>query len=460
MKKLLPFIFIALLAFSATLFVSSAANAQGGLPPDQPRKGLIYAGLEPSNDAACPRGFKVKINGKADPKHCSHGPDTPLAGQAVASSVPPVTTPVPQSAYICDGDGTTGKRVQLLYVHASDVLDRYSSYLTSFQSWANGVDSIFNNSAAETGGTRHVRYVHDSNCLPTVIDVQVSTAGDDNFANTESELLSNGYNRSDRKYVVFVDAAVYCGIGDIVGDDSPGATNLSNSSVSFARIDNGCWSAAIPAHELMHGLGGVQISAPHSSGGWHCVDTYDRMCYSDSPYYPTMQNLCPNTAEALIFDCNHDDYFSTNPPAGSYLATHWNTANNVYLIGAPGSSSGTTQALLVANSNLTGTTGRRGFTPTDTFTGKATVTVAIHVVDSNNANVSGATVNFTVLRPNGTAQCSLSAVTNSNGTAMASCSLSNNSPTGTWDAHVVSINKASYSMSSGSMATDHSFTHN
>src|SRR5689334_11327407 len=188
MKKLLPFIVITLLAFSASLFVSSAANAQGGLPPDQPRKGLVYAGLEPSNDAACPRGFKVKINGKADPKHCSHGPDAPLAGQAVASSAPPVTTPAPPSAYICDGDGTTGKRVQLLYVHASDVLDRYSAYQTSFQTWANGADTIFNNSAIETGGTRHVRFVHDSNCLPSVIDVQVSISGDDNFANTESEL--------------------------------------------------------------------------------------------------------------------------------------------------------------------------------------------------------------------------------------------------------------------------------
>ena len=40
--------------------------------------------------------------------------------------------------------------------------DRYATYEASFRSWAARMDQIVNNSAAQTGGTRHVRFVTDS----------------------------------------------------------------------------------------------------------------------------------------------------------------------------------------------------------------------------------------------------------------------------------------------------------
>jgi hypothetical protein len=83
----------------------------------------------------------------------------------------------------------------------------------------------------------------------------------------------------------------------------------------------------------MHNIGGVQLSAPNTSGGWHCVDEWDLMCYSDTPNHPTMVTRCPDTARNRLFDCNHDDYFHTSPTPGSYLATRWNAANSQYLIG-------------------------------------------------------------------------------------------------------------------------------
>ena len=84
----------------------------------------------------------------------------------------------------------------------------------------------------------------------------------------------------------------------------------------------------------MHNLGGVQDSAPNSSRGGHCIDQYDVMCYSDSPYYPAMQNPNPCPVDKSRFDCGHNDYFHTNPAPGSYLANFWNSANNRFLTNA------------------------------------------------------------------------------------------------------------------------------
>jgi len=292
-----------------------------------PQKGVIYDGLERDMTGKCNRLYQTKKTGK-----CTHGPDPAPTGVDITKKVPPLASTGVGILVQCDGDGVSGMRTQVIYAHASDVLDRYSTYLNSFREWAQYADQIYLDSAAETGGNRRVRFVTDASCTLVIPDVTLSPAGDDTFDNTISELQAQGYNRTDRKYMVFVDANVYCGIGTIQNDDQPGLANLNNSGPSYGRTDSGCWGGSVAAHEHMHNLGGVQLSAPHSSGGWHCVDEWDRMCYSDSPYFPPMQYLCTDTAHDERFDCNHDDYYNTNPPAGSYLATHWNTAQSSFLI--------------------------------------------------------------------------------------------------------------------------------
>jgi hypothetical protein len=240
----------------------------------------------------------------------------------------------------CDGDGQSGYRVQVLYVRGSDVSSRYARFLTSIQRWAAQANTIFQISAAATGGARGLRFVHDSvSCQPIVEEVVLSPNGDSTFAATVTELQSRGYTRTDRIYLSFVDTSTagICGVGTIWSDDrASGNDNWNNTGPSYSRVDAGCWSGNVAAHEVMHNLGGVQLSAPNSSHGFHCIDEYDVMCYKDSASSPDTRRDCPTLSnDKTQFDCGHQDYYHTNPAPGSYLASYWNPANNRFLIGAP-----------------------------------------------------------------------------------------------------------------------------
>jgi hypothetical protein len=345
----------------------AAASSSPHRLTESSARGITYKGLRDTDGRGhCAHGYQLEGSGR-----CTHGPDaappnvdvryrrgTPVTATDTAGGT--AGTAQASASVPCYGDGTSGNRVQAIYAHASDVAGRYSQLLPSLQQWAADADAVFNRSAAETGGVRHVRFVTDSSCQIVVTNVQLSTTGDDTINNTVQELAQQGFNRSDRKYLVWMDATVYCGIAQVYGDDSVAQTNLSNGASSVAgevaRVDSGCWglgssNQSIEAHELMHTLGGVQTSAPHATQYSHCWDESDRMCYADGSG-AAMQQICP-TSHENTFDCNHDDYFSTNPPAGSYLATHWNTASSSFLANADGSPAPPTTTVVPASSRYT-----------------------------------------------------------------------------------------------------------
>ncbi len=313
---------------------------------DDPARGVNWSGVHHASQGPCAGGLEGVAHGHSS---CVHGPDpappgvdvrqprsaSQLAAATSSSTVAAATVP-------CVGNGTSGNRVEVIYVHAADVADRYASLAGLFPQWAANADAVFADSAAETGGVRNLRWVTDAGCNLVVDRVQLSVTGDDSFFAMQNELETLGYGRADRKYLVFTDATIYCGVGNVTADDRPTADNRANAGPHFARVDSGCWGQSNPveAHEIMHNLGGVQASAPHTSGNWHCTDENDRMCYPDAAGV-TMTYVCPSTHERL-FDCNHDDYFNTSPAAGNYLTTHWNVANSTFLDSTGGVTTTTT----------------------------------------------------------------------------------------------------------------------
>jgi hypothetical protein len=276
---------------------------------------------------------------------CTHGPDPAPPGFNIGKRVQllsPQAARREMAAITCESDGGSGFRVQVLYVRSSSSPPMSAGLLASIRGWAGEMDEIFQNSAAETSGARSLRVVQDPNtCQPIVPDVQVTNAGLLDFDAMIHQLEIQGYNRSDRIYLSFVEttSAGICGIGTLWDDDrASGTDNWNNVGPSYSRVDAGCWSADVAAHEVMHNLGGVQLSAANTSGGFHCIDEWDIMCYSDAgPGVPQMNVVCTpeDPLDETLLDCNHDDYYHTNPAGGSYLANFWNPANNRFLIGAP-----------------------------------------------------------------------------------------------------------------------------
>jgi hypothetical protein len=76
----------------------------------------------------------------------------------------------------------------------------------------------------------------------------------------------------------------------------------------------------------------VQETSEHATLYGHCWDEADVMCYDDGSSI-AMQNYCPRGSDTIdeSYDCGKDDYYAPAPPAGSYLATHWNVYNSAFM---------------------------------------------------------------------------------------------------------------------------------
>jgi hypothetical protein len=241
----------------------------------------------------------------------------------------------------CVTDAANGYYFEAFYVHPKDRPSRYRHLIPALRTTIARMNArLYDEARRSSGNAQAARYkfLCDSSSRVVVAHFRLTTAAG-NTRNLYSTIVNDaktaGVSSSHAKYLIFYDGRQptarlpngqvirACGQGDLPGDDTLATTNRTESGPDYAiAYGTTCWAPRYPMHETTHTMGAVQNSAPHASGGGHCNDGLDVMCYADggskSRYNP---NVCTNR---VYFDCRYDDYFDTRPATGSYLATHWN----------------------------------------------------------------------------------------------------------------------------------------
>lgn len=192
-------------------------------------------------------------------------------------------------------------------------------------------NTIVQESAAPFGVDVRLVFDCDVDGVPSVRYVEVSS-GSLSFTALDAELRMNGVYASAAKLLVAYQGRLGCECGGMawVGGDL-GVVPLGETADAIAAP-----LYAVFLHEYAHTLGAVALDAPHSTGGWHCNDGPDVMCYADGGPTDRQRLRCPEERDQtrdlgaaveqnhFFFDCNNDDYFHPLPPPGSWLEDHHN----------------------------------------------------------------------------------------------------------------------------------------
>jgi hypothetical protein len=246
---------------------------------------------------------------------------------------------------------SSAAQIKVVYAYAAAQPDRSAIWSDSLQADVSRIEQYL---ALQSGGRRALRFDMGTNCGAQYVDIEVVELPQprsyylDDFARVSNHVnAALAAPTGPRDVFVLADGlssdGVY-GVGEIYPDyDEPGASNPHNfgdlTGIMFVEPSTSPyasgWQPTVMLHEVTHNLGGVQRSAPRSTYYAHCIDGQDLMCYPDgspqAPYYSG--TVCPYAGGAIpqTFDCGHDDYYDPVPAAGSYLTTHWNVYESVFM---------------------------------------------------------------------------------------------------------------------------------
>jgi hypothetical protein len=251
------------------------------------------------------------------------------------------------------------KQIKVVYAYALGEPDNSVQWRDALQASVSRIEQFL---TLQTGGRRALRFDMGTQCGPQYVDLQVVELPhnrlyyeDDFYAVADD--VRDAIGHDSRNVFVLADNltsgadGVY-GTGEVnPTDDRPGTDNVHNQgeltgimwTVAGTAPDPTGWQPTVMLHEITHNLGAVQWSAPHTThpagnmtGTYsHCWDGQDVMCYADGPAmaHPYVSTVCPlgNGPIPQTYDCGRDDYFNPDPPAGSYIATHWNVYDSAFM---------------------------------------------------------------------------------------------------------------------------------
>ena len=169
---------------------------------------------------------------------------------------------------------------------------------------------------AETGGSRHVRFVTTPDCPVEVAEVEVPAGALDTFSATISALRTLGFNRTDRKYMIFGESQ--CLLRNRhVRRRRPGRRGQPQQRRPVVRpqrqrlLDRRRRRARAGAQPRR----GQQQRAATPAG--RALRRRVRRHVLQGHRHGTVTRVvCADRAQDQRLDCNHDDYYHTNPSAG------------------------------------------------------------------------------------------------------------------------------------------------
>ena len=108
----------AIAAAPAQAHQQTAPAAPTVAPVERPELGLTFRDLEFTAVGTCAGSYRIK-----NTTGCTHGPDPAPPGVDARTRVGTIATFATSTKVPCIGNGTWGKRVQVIYVRASDAPD-------------------------------------------------------------------------------------------------------------------------------------------------------------------------------------------------------------------------------------------------------------------------------------------------------------------------------------------------